>query len=63
MPPGIPVATVGLDNGTNAAILAIQILALTEPELSVKIYKHRTVARDKIIKDNEDLIKDNVKKE
>lgn len=28
MPPGIPVATVGLDNGTNAAILAAQILSL-----------------------------------
>ena len=28
MPPGIPVATVGIDNGTNAAILAVQMLAL-----------------------------------
>ena len=28
MPPGIPVATVGIDNGTNAAILATQMLAL-----------------------------------
>jgi len=57
MPSGIPVATVGLDNGTNAAILAAQILALNEPELSVKIYEHRTIAREKIIKDNEDLLK------
>ena len=29
MPPGIPVATVGIDNGTNAAILAAQMLALS----------------------------------
>jgi 5-(carboxyamino)imidazole ribonucleotide mutase len=57
MPSGIPVATVGLDNGTNAAILAAQILALSEPDLSVKIYKNRTLAREKIIKDNHDLIK------
>ena len=28
MPPGIPVATVGIDNGTNAAILAAQMLAI-----------------------------------
>ena len=28
MPPGIPVATVGIDNGTNAAILAAQILSV-----------------------------------
>lgn len=57
MPSGIPVATVGLDNGTNAAILAAQILALSEPDLSVKIYKHRTLAREKIIKDNQNIIK------
>ncbi len=33
MPPGIPVATVGVDNGTNAAILAVQMLSLKYPEL------------------------------
>ena len=57
MPPGVPVAAVGLDNGTNAAILAAQILALSDPEISVKIYKYRTNLRDKIIKDNTDLLK------
>jgi 5-(carboxyamino)imidazole ribonucleotide mutase len=57
MPPGIPVAAVGLDNGTNAAIMAAQILALGDPDLSVKVYKFRTIARDKIIKDNADLNK------
>ncbi|EIV95263.1 5-(carboxyamino)imidazole ribonucleotide mutase [Frankia sp. QA3] len=37
MPPGVPVATVGLNNSTNAAILAIQILALSDPDLSLKL--------------------------
>ena len=57
MPSGIPIATVGLDNGSNAAILAAQILGLSDPEISVKIYKKRTIAREKIIKDNYDLNK------
>ena len=34
MPPGIPVATVGIDNATNAGILAVQMLALSDPELA-----------------------------
>ena len=34
MPSGIPVATVGINNAKNAAILAAQILALSEPELA-----------------------------
>ena len=37
LPPGVPVATVGLDNSTNAAILAVQILALSDPTLSVAL--------------------------
>ncbi len=37
MPPGVPVATVGLNNSTNAAILAIQILALADPDLGLKL--------------------------
>ncbi|WP_455392483.1 5-(carboxyamino)imidazole ribonucleotide mutase [[Eubacterium] cellulosolvens] len=57
MPPGVPVAAVGLDNGTNAALLAAQILALNDPEVSVKIYKYRTIAREKIIRDNNELFK------
>ncbi|WP_250280137.1 5-(carboxyamino)imidazole ribonucleotide mutase [Frankia sp. Cppng1_Ct_nod] len=35
MPPGVPVATVGLNNSTNAAVLATQILALNDPDLRV----------------------------
>jgi 5-(carboxyamino)imidazole ribonucleotide mutase len=57
MPPGVPVGAVGIDNGTNAALLAAEILSLIEPEISVKLYKYRTNAREKIIKDNESLNK------
>ena len=41
MPPGIPVAAVGLDNGKNAALLAIELMALKYPELGEKILKYR----------------------
>jgi 5-(carboxyamino)imidazole ribonucleotide mutase len=40
-PPGVPVACVGLDNATNAAILAIEILALKYPELEKKLKEYR----------------------
>ncbi len=41
MPAGIPVATVAIGNATNAAILAIQILATHQPELLEKVQKYR----------------------
>ncbi len=41
MPSGIPVATVGINNAKNAAILAAQILALSEPELSQRLKAER----------------------
>lgn len=37
MPPGIPVATVGVDNSRNAALLAVEILAIKYPELRRKL--------------------------
>ncbi|MFA4982868.1 MAG: 5-(carboxyamino)imidazole ribonucleotide mutase [Candidatus Micrarchaeia archaeon] len=37
LPPGVPVATVGIDNGKNAAILAARILALTDTKLAAKL--------------------------
>jgi len=37
MPPGVPVATVGIDNGKNAALLAIQVLALKDEKLAKKL--------------------------
>ena len=41
MPPGIPVATVGIDNARNAAMLAAQILALTDMEVGQAIRTYR----------------------
>jgi len=43
MPPGIPVATVGIDNARNAAMLAAQILALADEDVAqaVKRYRHK----------------------
>ena len=37
MPPGVPVATVGVDNGRNAAILAAEILAIRDKEVSARL--------------------------
>ncbi|NJE77257.1 5-(carboxyamino)imidazole ribonucleotide mutase [Thermococcus sp. ES12] len=41
LPPGIPVAAVGIDNGKNAALLAIEILALQNEELMKKLEEYR----------------------
>jgi len=41
MPPGIPVAAVGLDAAENAALLAVAILALKYPELASALAKYR----------------------
>lgn len=41
LPPGVPVATVGLNNATNAAVLATQILALSNPELRAKLAAYK----------------------
>jgi 5-(carboxyamino)imidazole ribonucleotide mutase len=42
LPSGVPVGTVGLDNGTNAALLAAEILALSETEISRKLTDYRS---------------------
>ena len=57
MPPGIPVATVGINAGQNAAILAIQMLALNDAELAEKFAAFKTSLAQKIVKANEDLKK------
>lgn len=41
MPPGIPVGAVGLDRGDNAALLAVEILSLTDKKLNKKLEKYR----------------------
>ncbi len=41
MPPGVPVATVGIDNATNAAILAAQIIALSDEGVARRLAEFR----------------------
>jgi 5-(carboxyamino)imidazole ribonucleotide mutase len=41
MPPGIPVATVAIDGAKNAAILAMQIMALYHPDIAQKVKNMR----------------------
>ncbi len=41
MPPGVPVACVGLDAAKNAAVLAVQILATSDPDLRAKLWKFK----------------------
>lgn len=48
MPSGIPVATVAVNGGVNAALLAIQILATADGELSAKLDAARVAAADKV---------------
>jgi 5-(carboxyamino)imidazole ribonucleotide mutase len=55
MPPGIPVATVGLNGAMNAGILAAQILATGDPEIMEKMKIFKTDLAKKIVKANEDL--------
>ncbi len=55
MPPGIPVATVGTDAARNAAILATQILALTDQKIMNTVENFKAGLNQKIIKANEDL--------
>ncbi len=55
MPPGIPVATVGLDGAMNAGILAVQILATGDPELMKQVVSYKEKLKQKIMKANEEL--------
>jgi 5-(carboxyamino)imidazole ribonucleotide mutase len=55
MPPGIPVATVGINGAQNGAILAAEILALADPGLAKKLLAFKEDLRKKIVKANEEL--------
>ena len=52
MPPGIPVAAVGIDNASNAAYLAAQILAVNDPALRDKLGEYRRTLREKMTTKN-----------
>lgn len=55
MPPGIPVAGVGLDRGENAAILAAQMLALKDPKVSTSLAEYRQRLKDKVVQDSKEV--------
>ena len=55
MPPGIPVATVGINGALNAAILALQIIATGDELAQNKMAKYKSDLKNKISKANEEL--------
>jgi 5-(carboxyamino)imidazole ribonucleotide mutase len=55
MPPGIPVATVGINGAQNAGILAAEILATSDPDLHKRMVKFKEDLKKKILKANEEL--------
>ncbi|NMA74845.1 MAG: 5-(carboxyamino)imidazole ribonucleotide mutase [Bacteroidales bacterium] len=55
MPPGIPVATVGINAAQNAAILAVQMIALKDADLAQRLEEYKMNLKDKITKANEQL--------
>lgn len=55
MPPGISVATVGINGALNAAILAVEMLALSDAGIAARFDSYRATLSEKIIKANEEL--------
>ncbi len=55
MPPGIPVATVGVNGALNAAILAVEMMALADEQLAVRLEDYKAGLKSKIEKANEEL--------
>lgn len=55
MPPGIPVAAVGLDRGENAALLAAEIIAIGDPSVAESLLAYRKNMAEKVIADSEEL--------
>ena len=55
MPGGIPVAAVGLDRGDNAALLAVQILALKDTRLAERLKQQRKDMAEAVKRDSEEL--------
>ena len=56
MPPGIPVATVAINGGKNAAYLALQIMAVKHDEIKNGLLKHREEMEEAAMKTNEEVI-------
>ncbi len=58
MPGGIPVAAVGLDRGDNAALLAAEILALSDEGISQSLIQYRQAQADKVLQDSDEVSED-----
>lgn len=57
MPPGIPVAAVGMDRGDNAAVMAAEIIAVKDESVTEKLLQYRKEQADKVLADSEEVIK------
>ena len=55
MPPGIPVATVGINGAKNAGLLAVQILSISNKELAAKLNNFRTKQKESVLAKTEKL--------
>jgi 5-(carboxyamino)imidazole ribonucleotide mutase len=55
MPPGIPVATVGVNAALNAALLAVEMLALSDDAIAARLQDYKATLKQKIEKANEEL--------
>lgn len=55
MPPGIPVATIGVNGAQNAAILAVEMLALADEALAKRLEQYKDSLKEKIVKANAEL--------
>jgi len=55
MPPGIPVATVGINGSKNAALLAIQMIALSDEKLAQKLAEYKVTMAEKVVESDEAL--------
>ncbi len=55
MPPGIPVATMGINGAMNAAILAVEIIALSDTAVAARLDQYRNSLSEKIVKANAEL--------
>ena len=58
MPPGIPVAAVGMDRGDNAATLAVEILSIGSDDLKKKLAAYRQEQADKVLADSAKVLSD-----
>lgn len=55
MPPGIPVATVTIDSGINAALMASQIMSIKYPQIKEKLKSYRKEMEQKVLEDDKNL--------